>query len=80
MNLIDHLEECLTGCQLVLAPACVPRKPGMKRDDLCATKAGTAKVIVEARAKFCAMAALGWIVNPANSVVPAMAGSIRRRV
>ena len=26
MNPIDHLEECLTGCDLVLTPAGTPRK------------------------------------------------------
>lgn len=72
-NPIDHLEECLTGCHLVLVPAGVPRKPGMTRDDLFATNAGIAKGIVEACAKFCPDAVLGMIVNPVNSVVPAMA-------
>lgn len=72
-NPIDHLEECLTGCHLVLVPAGVPRKPGMTRDDLFATNAGIAKGIVEACAKYCPEAVLGMIVNPVNSVVPAMA-------
>ena len=26
--------RCLTGCDLVLVPAGMPRKPGMTRDDL----------------------------------------------
>jgi len=72
-NPIDVLEECLTGCQLVLVPAGLPRKPGMTRDDLFATNAGIAKGIVEACAKYCPEAVLGMIVNPVNSVVPAMA-------
>jgi len=72
-NPIDHLEECLTGCHLVLVPAGVPRKPGMSRDDLFKTNAGIAKGIVEACAKFCPEAVLAMIVNPVNSVVPAMA-------
>merc|ERR1712241_842551 len=70
---IDQLEECLTGCHLVLVPAGVPRKPGMTRDDLFGTNADIAKGIVEACAKFCPEAVLGMIVNPVNSVVPAMA-------
>eukprot|EP00429_Kryptoperidinium_foliaceum_P079316 CAMPEP_0176229180 /NCGR_PEP_ID=MMETSP0121_2-20121125/23656_1 /TAXON_ID=160619 /ORGANISM="Kryptoperidinium foliaceum, Strain CCMP 1326" /LENGTH=221 /DNA_ID=CAMNT_0017568495 /DNA_START=93 /DNA_END=754 /DNA_ORIENTATION=- len=49
----EYLEECLTGCHLVLVPAGVPRKPGMTRDDLFKTNAGIAKGIVEACAKFC---------------------------
>jgi len=72
-NPVDHLEECLTGCHLVLVPAGVPRKPGMTRDDLFAVNAGIAKGIVEACAKFCPEAVVCLIVNPVNSIVPAMA-------
>jgi len=69
---IDKLKECLTGCDLVLVPAGLPRKPGMTRADLLGINAGIAKNIVEACAKFCPNAILGLIVNPVNSVVPAM--------
>merc|ERR1711920_52140 len=65
-------EECLTGCALVLVPAGVPRKPGQDRKDLLNINAGIAKNIVEACAKFCPDAVVGLIVNPVNSVVPAM--------
>merc|ERR1712012_1326843 len=78
-NPIDFLEECLTGCQLVLVPAGVPRKPGQTRDDLFAINAGIAKGIVEACAKFCPEAVLGMIVNPVNSVVPAMAELYKKK-
>merc|ERR1719183_3079744 len=60
---VDHLEECLTGCHLVLVPAGVPRKPGMTRDDLFATNAGIARGIVEACAKHCPNAMLALIVD-----------------
>jgi len=69
---VDQLEACLTGCHLVLVPAGVPRKPGMTRDDLFGINAGIAKGIAEACAKFCPNAVLGLIVNPVNSVVPAV--------
>merc|ERR1719421_221797 len=69
---IDNLKECLTGCHLVLVPAGLPRKPGMTRDDLFKVNAGIALGLVEACAKFCPDAVLGLIVNPVNSVVPAM--------
>jgi len=69
---IDKAEECLTGCHLVLVPAGVPRKPGQDRKDLLGINAGIAKNIVEACAKFCPDAVIGLIVNPVNSVVPAM--------
>jgi malate dehydrogenase len=70
---IDKLEECLTGCDLVLCPAGLPRKPGMTRDDLFAKNADIAYDVVNACAKYCPDAVLGMIVNPVNSVVPAMA-------
>merc|ERR1719356_1736353 len=75
---IDQLEECLKGCHLVLVPAGVPRKPGMTRDDLFGINAGIAKGIVESAAKYCSNAILGMIVNPVNSVVPAMAEVLKK--
>jgi len=69
---IDHLRECFSGCDLVLVPAGMPRKPGQSRGDLLGINAGIAKNIVEACGKFCPKAVLGLIVNPVNSVVPAM--------
>merc|ERR1719325_431062 len=76
---VDNLEECLTGCHLVLIPAGMPRKPGMTRDDLFGINAGIALGIVEACAKFCPDAVLGMIVNPVNSVVPAMAEMYKKK-
>merc|ERR1712127_845933 len=52
---------------------------GMTRDDLFKTNAGIAKGIVEACAKFCPEAVLGMIVNPVNSVVPAMAELYKKK-
>merc|ERR1711948_240372 len=69
---VEKLEKCLTGCSLVLVPAGMPRKPGMTRADLLGVNAGIAKNIVEACAKYCPDAVIGLIVNPVNSVVPAM--------
>merc|ERR1712048_815945 len=62
----------LTGCHLVLVPAGVPRKPGQDRKDLLNINADIAMGTVEACAKYCPNAVLGLIVNPVNSVVPAM--------
>lgn len=70
---VDQLEECLKGADLLLIPAGMPRKPGMTRDDLFGINAGIAKGLVEACAKHCPNAVLGLIVNPVNSIVPAMA-------
>merc|ERR1719210_2633042 len=69
---IDKAGDALTGCHLVLVPAGVPRKPGQDRKDLLTINAGIAKGTVEACAKHCPDAVLGLIVNPVNSVVPAM--------
>merc|ERR1719160_197760 len=78
-NPIDFLEECLTGCHLVLIPAGMPRKPGMTRDDLFKVNADIAKGLVEACAKFCPKAILALIVNPVNSIVPAMAELYKKK-
>jgi malate dehydrogenase len=76
---IDHLEECLTGCDLVLIPAGMPRKPGQTRDDLFKVNADIAKGLVEACAKYCPSAMLALIVNPVNSIVPAMAELYKKK-
>jgi malate dehydrogenase len=69
---IDKAGAALTGCDLVLIPAGVPRKPGQDRKDLLNINANIAKGTVEAVAKFAPNAVVGLIVNPVNSVVPAM--------
>lgn len=69
---VDHLEECLKGCKLVLVPAGVPSK-GRNKNDLLKINFNIAKSIVEACAKFCPDAIVGLIINPLNSIVPAMA-------
>merc|ERR1719454_214259 len=76
---IDYLEECLTGCSLVLIPAGLPRKPGQTRDDLFKINADIAKGLVEACAKYCPNAVLALIVNPVNSIVPAMAELYKKK-
>jgi len=66
----DDVEAAVAGCDIVLIPAGVPRKPGMTRDDLFNTNA----TIVANLAKACANAApnavVGIIANPVNSTVP----------
>merc|ERR1712203_809874 len=76
---IDKLGECLTGCNLVLVPAGLPRKPGQTRDDLFKVNAGIAKEVVEACARYCPNAVVALIVNPVNSVVPAMAELYKKK-
>jgi len=64
---------------LVLVPAGMPRKPGMTRDDLFKVNADIAKGTVEACAKHCPNAVVALIVNPVNSIVPAMAELYKKK-
>merc|ERR1712129_618608 len=79
MGAIDVLGECLSGCSLVLVPAGMPRKPGQTRDDLFKVNASIAQEVVEACAKHCPDAVVALIVNPVNSVVPAMAELYKKK-
>merc|ERR1712232_465290 len=69
---MNFTKDALSGCDLVLIPAGMPRKPGQTRDDLFKINADIAKGLVEACAKYCPDAILALIVNPVNSIVPAM--------
>lgn len=66
----DQLSECLKGCEIVMIPAGVPRKPGMTRDDLFNTNASIVRDLATAAAKTCPKAMLCIISNPVNSTVP----------
>merc|ERR1712031_103912 len=52
---------------------------GMTRDDLFKVNADIAKGIVEACAAYCPEAILALIVNPVNSIVPAMAELYKKK-
>ncbi len=65
----DGLADALTGCDIVLIPAGVPRKPGMDRSDLFNINAGIVKNLVEAIADNCPAACVGIITNPVNTTV-----------
>lgn len=58
------------GCEVVIIPAGVPRKPGMTRDDLFNTNASIVRDLAKACAKVCPKAFVGIISNPVNSTVP----------
>merc|ERR1712178_583607 len=55
----DELTKALDGCDIVVIPAGVPRKPGMTRDDLFNTNAGIVKTLCEGIAVHCP----GAVVN-----------------
>merc|ERR1711962_1989586 len=63
----DQLADSLKGCEVVVIPAGVPRKPGMTRDDLFNTNASIVAGIAKACAENCPDAALCIISNPVNS-------------
>ena len=52
----DQLAAALAGCDLVIIPAGVPRKPGMTRDDLFNINAGIVKGLCEVRRRTLAAA------------------------
>jgi len=66
----DGLKHALTGADLVVIPAGVPRKPGMTRDDLFNTNAGIVRDLATGIAKYCPNAFVLIISNPVNSTVP----------
>merc|ERR1712003_607268 len=66
----ETIENAVRGCDLVLIPAGVPRKPGMTRDDLFNTNATIVATLATACAKAAPDAVVGIIANPVNSTVP----------
>jgi len=74
----DDVKGALDGCDLVLIPAGVPRKPGMTRDDLFNTNATIVKTLVAAAAQHCPKAVLCIISNPVNSTVPIAAEVLKQ--
>ncbi|WCJ32241.1 Malate dehydrogenase mitochondrial [Euphorbia peplus] len=66
----EQLGKALEGCDVVIIPAGVPRKPGMTRDDLFNINAGIVKGLCQAIAKYCPGAIVNMISNPVNSTVP----------
>ena len=69
----DALGDALTGADIVLIPAGMPRKPGMDRADLFAVNAGIIKTLAEGIVANCPKALVGIITNPVNGTVPIVA-------
>ncbi|ESZ89835.1 malate dehydrogenase [Sclerotinia borealis F-4128] len=67
------LAAALTGAEIVLIPAGVPRKPGMTRDDLFNTNASIVRDLAKAAAESAPNAKILVIANPVNSTVPIVA-------
>lgn len=75
----EDLGKSLEGCDVVIIPAGVPRKPGMTRDDLFNTNASIVRSLAEACAKNCPNAAFLIISNPVNSTVPIFAEVLKEQ-
>lgn len=74
----EQLGEALTGCDVVVIPAGVPRKPGMTRDDLFNTNASIVASLTAACGEHCPDAAILIISNPVNSTVPIAAKTLQK--
>ncbi|NQZ09267.1 MAG: malate dehydrogenase, partial [Algicola sp.] len=69
----DDLGKALTGAEIVMIPAGMPRKPGMDRADLFKANAGIIKGLAEAIVQNCPKAMVCVITNPVNTTVPIVA-------
>ncbi|KAF1948723.1 malate dehydrogenase-like protein [Byssothecium circinans] len=74
----DGLKHALTGADIVVIPAGIPRKPGMTRDDLFKINAGIVQGLIEGITKFAPKAFILVISNPVNSTVPIAAEVLKR--
>lgn len=70
--------DALKGCDIVVIPAGVPRKPGMTRDDLFNINASIVKGLADACATHCPNAMFLIISNPVNSTVPIFAEVLKK--
>ena len=66
----EGINEALSGADVVVIPAGVPRKPGMTRDDLFNTNASIVRDLAKAVSDNAPDAAVLIISNPVNSTVP----------
>lgn len=72
------ITQALTGTDLVVIPAGVPRKPGMTRDDLFNINASIIRDLVTNIAKTAPKATILIISNPVNSTVPIAAEVLKK--
>ncbi|KAG2363981.1 lactate/malate dehydrogenase [Suillus spraguei] len=69
----DGLKKALTGANVVVIPAGIPRKPGMAHDDLFKINAGIVRDLATGIATTAPKAFVLVISNPVNSTVPIVA-------
>ncbi|KAI5284674.1 hypothetical protein KEM52_002798, partial [Ascosphaera acerosa] len=74
----EGLKHALTGTDIVVIPAGIPRKPGMTRDDLFKVNAGIVETLIKGVAECCPKAFVLIISNPVNSTVPIAAEVLKK--
>jgi len=74
-----QLKDALSGAQVVVIPAGVPRKPGMTRDDLFNTNATIVRNLAQAVAQYAPKSHVLVIANPVNSTVPIVAETFKKQ-
>jgi len=74
----EAVDKALSGANVVIIPAGVPRKPGMSRDDLFNINAGIVRDLINAIVKNCPHAFIGIITNPVNSTIPVAAEILKK--
>merc|ERR1719163_1971935 len=74
----EEMGAAFDGCDVVVIPAGVPRKPGMTRDDLFNTNASIVQTLTEGCGKWCPDAILAIISTPVNSTVPIAAEVLKK--
>lgn len=75
----DGLKNALSGADVIVIPAGVPRKPGMTRDDLFNTNASIVRDLASAAGDYAPNAALCIISNPVNLTVPIVAETLTKK-
>jgi len=74
----DGLSKVLTGADIVVIPAGIPRKPGMTREDLFKINAGIVRDLATGIATAAPKAFVLVISNPVNSTVPIVAEVLKK--
>jgi len=74
----DGIKSALTGADIIIIPAGIPRKPGMTRDDLFKINAGIVRDLITGVAQYAPKAFILIISNPVNSTVPIAAEVLKK--
>ncbi|EDW94365.1 malate dehydrogenase [Drosophila yakuba] len=75
----DGLKKAMDKADIVVIPAGLPRKPGMKREDLVDVNASVACEVAFAASAVCPGAMLAFITNPINVIVPIVATILKAK-